>query len=286
MNAPFCVADAKRPAPLRNAAIQLKKYVEIAKISFKMQIVWRFDVAFTLSFAVARILFAYILWQAIFGERDEVAGFTLHSMLSYYIVVSFLAGLDMSGRISEEICQGVLGGAFSKYMVVPVGVQGYFCCKSFGASLFYLSFNLIAALVWTFIFRVRFVFAADPAVAAAAVAMALMGLVFMAELHFLIGILSFKFIRIDFFRMIAGNLVEFATGTMIPLILLPETTVALMKFFPFYYAAYLPSMLLTGRNGDEALQGLVVMSMWVLFFYRLNGTVYKRMRTLYEGVGI
>ena len=265
---------------------RLRKYAEIAKIAFKAQIVWRFDVAFMLAFAMTRILFAAILWKAIFGGQNKVAGFTLHAMLSYYIVASFLTGLDMSGKISEEVCQGVLGGTFSKYMVVPANIQGYFYSKSFGISCFYLSFNLVAAFVWTILFHVRFTFAADLAQIAAAVAMALLGLLFMAQLHFLIGILSFKFMEIGFFRMIVGNIVEFATGTMIPLVLLPEPAVAVMKFLPFYYVAYLPSMLAIGRNGDEALRGLVVISLWVVFFLVLNGKVYKRMRTLFEGVGV
>ena len=86
--------------------------------------------------------------------------------------------------------------------------------------------------------------------------------------------------------MIIENISEFVTGTMIPLILLPEVLVTVMKVFPFYYTTYLPSMLLIGRNSNEAVQGLIIISLWVLFFFILNKIMYKRMRTLFDGVGI
>lgn len=63
----------------------IRKYYEIAKINFKVQLIWRFDVVVNMMFTIIKILFVYILWKAIFGENDIVSGFTFNSMLSYYI---------------------------------------------------------------------------------------------------------------------------------------------------------------------------------------------------------
>ena len=81
----------------------MKKYLEIAKISFKAQIVWRFDVMMNMLFSIVKILFAYILWGAIFGQRNVIAGFTFQMMLSYYIISCFLSQIEMSGGVSGEI---------------------------------------------------------------------------------------------------------------------------------------------------------------------------------------
>lgn len=45
-------------------------------------------------------------------------------------------------------------------------------------------------------------------------------------------------------------------------------------------------MLLIGRNSNEAIQGLIILALWVLFFSVVNKVMYKRMRTLFDGVGI
>jgi len=91
----------------------LKKYLEIAKISFKTQITWRFDVIMNVLFTVSKMLFAYILWGAIFSKNETVAGFTFPMMLSYYILSSFLSQIEMSGGVSSEIGDHIKGGTFS-----------------------------------------------------------------------------------------------------------------------------------------------------------------------------
>lgn len=264
----------------------IRRYYEVAKINFKIQLIWRFDVVVNMMFTIIKILFAYILWKAVFGENKIVSGFTFNSMLSYYIISSFLSGIDMSKSTSEEICNRVKLGTFSKYMIIPINVQNYFIAKNFGMTCFYFVFNMISAFVWIFIFKLDFAFTSNPVQIVISILMIFLGLIFMMQLHFFIGILSFKFLEIGFFRMIIENISEFVTGTMIPLILLPEVLVTVMKVFPFYYTTYLPSMLLIGRNSNEAVQGLIIISLWVLLFFILNKIMYKRMRTLFDGVGI
>lgn len=65
------------------------KYIEVAKIHFKTQLVWRFDIVFNMLFTLTKILFAYILWGAVFRQKNIVAGFTFNSMLSYYTISPF-----------------------------------------------------------------------------------------------------------------------------------------------------------------------------------------------------
>jgi ABC-2 type transport system permease protein len=264
----------------------MRKYIEISKIIFKAQLVWRFDIAFHMLFTITKILFAYILWGAIFGEKNEVAGFTYNTMLSYYIISSFLSQLDMSNGVSGEISARIRDGSFSKYMVIPSQVLGNFIARTVGASAFYMLFNLAAALVWTVIFRIRLVLTADPAVIVSAVIMLVLGLLFMIQLNFLLGILAFKFQDIGFFLMIKEMMVAFITGTMMPLSLLPPGIQEGMRLFPFYYVTYLPSMLLVGKNHDEIASGLISLSVWVLLFIPINRMAYNRLRIRYDGVGI
>lgn len=262
------------------------KYLEIAKITFKAQLAWRFDIATNVIFTIAKIIFAYLIWDFIFTDQEIIAGFTFHSMLSYYIINSFLSQLDMSDGVSNEISARIRGGTFSKYMVIPVNIQGYFIAQTTGASVFYVLFNLIAALVWIFIFRIKFAFSANPLFITSATFLVLLGLVFLIQLNYFLGLLTLKFQDIYLFLMIKNNLLLFITGTMIPLTLLPEKLVTVMRFLPFYYVNYLPSMLLIGRNGDEIMYGLLLLPSWVLFFVIVNKITYKRLRVKYDGVGI
>ncbi len=264
----------------------MKKYLEILEISFKTQLVYRFDVVFQMLFSVIKIIFATVVWGAIYAERSEVAGFTLGAMLSYYVFNAFLSQLDLSDTVSYELMGQIRNGTFSKYMVVPVRVLGWFWAQLAGKAAFFFAFNLLAAVLWTILFRVDFIITANPLMIAGALLLAGLGLIFMLQLNFFLGILTFKFQDIWVFLMIKTNILALVTGSLVPLALLPQPVVAVLRLLPFYYGTYLPSMLLIGKNGGELLPGLLTLAAWVLVFIPVNAITYQRLRTRYVGVGI
>lgn len=264
----------------------MKKYSEIARIYLKTQLAWRSDVIFNMLFTVTRILFAYLLWGIIFNQQDTIAGFTFHGMLSYYIISSFLSQLEMSRGISEDITIRIRGGKFSNFMVLPVNIEGYFTAMEAGIVLFYLFFDLVAAGIWIFIFKIQFAFTDNILLIICALIMALLGLFFMVQLNYYLGILTFKYEEISTFLMIKNNLVSLITGSIVPLALFPEGILRCMKLLPFYYVTYLPSMLLTGRCEEEASVGIIILLCWCAALQILIMVTWKRYRTKYDGVGI
>lgn len=264
----------------------MRKYREVAKVHFKTQMAWRADVIFQMLFTVMRILFAYLLWGIIFEQKTEVAGFTFHGMLSYYIISSFLTQLEMSGGISEEINARIRKGTFSNYMVMPVSVEGYFFAQEAGTAAFYFGFDLIAALIWIFVFRIQFVLTQDIFILACALIMAFLGLFFMVQFHYYLGILTFQYEEISTFLLIKNNLMALVTGSIVPLALFPEIVVKGMKGLPFYYVTYLPSMLLTGRCKKEAVTGLFVLAVWCVIMQAVIVVTWKKYSRKYDGVGI
>ncbi len=264
----------------------MRKYWAIAKTYTKTQLVWRADVIFNMIFTISRILFAYLLWGILFQGKETVGMFTFHGILSYYIVNSFLSQLEMSDGISGEIHYRIRNGTFSKYMVIPAGIELYFMAMELGVVLFYLVFDFIAAVVWIFIFRIQFVFVTEWSVIACAVIMAVLGMVFMVQLNYFLGLLTLKYQGIGTFLMIKNNLVSLITGSIIPLALFPENVVRILRLLPFYYVTYLPSMLLTGMCRDEMLEGVAVIACWcVVIQLVIRGTQKKYFKT-YDGVGI
>lgn len=264
----------------------MRKYLEVSKIKFKTQLAWRFDIAVNVVFTIAKILFAYLIWVNIFKQHDIIAGFTFHAMLSYYIINSFLSQLDMSESVAYDIAGQIRGGTFSKQMVIPVNIQGYCLAETLGSTAFYLVFQLIAAVVWIFIFRIHFVLTKYPLYIISAALIVILGLIFMLQLNYFLGLLTFIFQDIYVFLMIKSNILLLITGNMIPLALMPQLVQEILRFFPFYYISYLPSMLLLGRNGDEIGRGFLVLSLWILFFLLVNRFAYNRLRVRYDGVGI
>lgn len=262
------------------------KYFEITKIYMKTQLVWRADVLFNMIFTIAKVLFAFLLWGMVFNHKELVGGFTFHGMLSYYIVSSFLNQLEMSEGVSNEIHDRIRNGTFSKYMVIPVGIEGYFMAMELGIVLFYIAFDFIAAAVWIFVFRIHFVFAASGWVVACAVLMTMLGMIFMVQLNYFLGLLTLKYQGIATFLMIKNHLVALFTGSIVPLALFPEIIVNIMRLLPFYYVTYLPAMLFTGKCKADAIAGLIAITLWCLIMQVVIMKVQNNYFRKYDGVGI
>ena len=264
----------------------MRKYIEIARVLFKAQLVYRFDMLANMVFTVAKILLAYVLWNAIFAGRDTVAGFTLPAMLTYYIVGAFLNGLDQSGGTGNEIAARIRGGTFSRYMVVPVNVFSYFTAQTLGVSVFLAGFHLAATACWVALFRIPLTFGGTLTDICYAVALVLLGLLFMVQFENFIGIWAFKLQNVWLLNMVKYSIVELISGSLIPLTLLPAGILAVLRWLPFYHVLYLPSMLIIGRNSNEALFGVVMLIAWNVVFLPLNHLTYQRLRVQYDGVGI
>ncbi len=262
------------------------KYWEVSKTYMKTQLVWRVDVIFNMIFTISKILFACLLWGIIFQNRKMIGEFTFHGMISYYIVNSFLSQLDMSGGISNEIHDRIRNGTFSKYMVIPVGIQKYFMAMELGIVLFYVLFDLIAAMIWVFIFNIEFAFTDNLPVLVCAVLMAISGMLFMVQLNYFLGLLTLKYQGISTFLMIKNNLISLVMGSIVPLALFPEVVVKIMRILPFYYVTYLPSMLLTGMCQEEAVAGVFVIVAWCLVMQILINIIWNKYIRKYDGVGI
>ena len=265
----------------------MKKYFSVAVILFKAQMIYRFDVVLTAVGTVWRVLFAWILWGAVYAGRETVGGFTFQAMLSYYVVSSFLTSANLSSGVSGEVSYRIRGGSFTKFMVIPSDPQLHFLSMNFGASIYYSMFSIVAAVICVFLFRVQVAVAPDFASVLIALVMVPFGLTFMVCYHFFIGTLAFKFQDIGFFLHVQESIIAFLTGAIIPLTLLPDAALIFLRYVPFTYVTYIPAMLLTGRvSANEGMIGLAVLSAWAVFMMIVSKQIYERLRVKFDGVGV
>ena len=130
-----------------------KKYTAVMKTSFKETLAYRFDALTASLLSVMRIWLAWLLWKAIYGEKEIIAGYTFPMMLTYYLLITFLSRLARSEGIVWETAEEVRSGTFNKYIVRPVSHFGYALARSAGKGSFSLLTDSLAFLLWILIFR-------------------------------------------------------------------------------------------------------------------------------------
>lgn len=269
-----------------------RKYPAIGAICMRARTAYRFDVLVGATLPFLRVLLAFLLWGALFAGRDEIGGYTLLSMTFYYILTAFLARLDQSGGLVWEYAGDIKEGRFAKYLTKPVNPFGHFLATAAANTLYVAGIALVSCVVLLAVFSgvlhdrpAAGLPGPTPASLLAAVLLSLLGLVFSASLNWLTAILAWKFQDISGFHMIKGVVVEFLTGAMLPLSLLPSGLQAVMRLFPFYSMQYLPASLFLGLKTEEAPSGLLILALWTIGFLLLGEFAWRRLRRLDEGVG-
>ena len=264
----------------------MKKYLEFAKIWFKAEIIYRFDLAMTIAEVIGRVMFAWLIWGAVFIGRDTVGGFSFEAMLLYYIVASFIATLDICGGVSGEISHEIRNGNFSKFMVIPVNTQLYWLAQNLGVVSLRVVFVLPAAFVCALLFGAGGGIGSFSAILLG-LALIPVGLAFMVTYHYFIGLLAFKFQDVWVFIMVQFTAVEFSKGALLPLNLLPETMFNVIRFLPFPHMVFTPAMLFIGRMDlREGLYSLGILLLWLIGMTVVAQITYGRLRVKYDGVGI
>jgi ABC-2 type transport system permease protein len=263
----------------------------VARTAFADRIAWRGDAFLGAFMSAVRVALALILWVAIFDGRAEVGGMSLRVMASYCLVAIFFFHLDQSGPTGERLAGEIRAGAFGSYLARPVEPLKWFLAASAGRSAFQAAIAAIAILAVGAAMGLMgpgagsLLAPLDPVGALAALPVLASGLLSLALLNFMTAILAFRFQDVTAFRIVQNCAVEFLSGALIPLALMPSWARTALKMTPFPALASLPAELAIGR-GLESLPGAAaVLAAWNLGLYAAARAMHASLSRRYEEFG-
>lgn len=269
-----------------NTFAKANKYFQVAKITWKSMIAYQADTWLGAAVSGFRVLLSFLLWSAVFAGRSEVAGYTLPMMVTYYLVASLLSRLQNQDALAWQLSNEVREGVFSKYLVHPISVIGYFLGAGFGRWSYLLLVNGAALAVWALTFSKWLVLPARPVNLLWLILIVPLGGLFMLLLNHSIALLSLKYQDISGMMILKGGMIEFLSGALVPLNLLPAVLTGILTYTPFYYVIYYPASLFLGRQSEPPLQAVLVLLIWCLVFFFISQHWFYHARRHYEGVGI
>ena len=265
--------------------MSLKKYTAVFKTSFKESLAYRFDAFTSAAFSFVKIYLAYLLWQAIFSGKETIDGYTFPMMLTYYIIITFIIRLSRSESIIWETSEEVRNGSFTKFITRPLSHFSYCLARSASKSTFALIVDTLAFIIWITIFHDNFYIPNNPMVILYCILFIILGLYTMMQIHYMIGLISFKTIDIAGPYFFFNNFIDFMSGSFIPLMLLPDAIEKVLAYTPFYYILYFPASLYLEQGLDKVPYAVIVIFSWNIVLMAMRKIMFKRMLALYEGVG-
>jgi ABC-2 type transport system permease protein len=219
----------------------------------------------------------YFIWQAVYTGHPadyQINGFTLNQMLTY-IVIGWIARSSYFSNIDDDIDDLVRSGQISLYLVRPVSFQLVMIAQAIGQSLFRILFFSVPIAVVTLMF-----FSVNITTSASSLALfaisSLMGFMVMTCFNFLVGLLAFYLKSIDGILRAKYNLINFASGLLLPFSFFPDWLETFFNLLPFKAIAFTPLSFYIGKiPDDQILPTLLEQALWLIVLYVLGTIVWK-----------
>ena len=248
---------------------RIKCYTPFALNTIKRTMAYRGAFFITLLSRLFTVFVIYFLWKAIFASSVNpiIRGFSFPDMTAY-ITMNFLTALitGISGSLAMNIAFDVSDGSIAIQLVRPISYR----LIKFAESLGGLCGNVFFQIIPFFVIFMIIGFVRVPTLInfILYIISALLGFLCMFSFSFFFGLFSFYTTYFFGFNMAMSVILQFFSGSLIPLTFFPEYLEKIFRLFPFASMNYTPIMIYLGKlSGKEVVYALMLQIIWILLFY-------------------
>jgi len=276
-----------RPSERRS---RMAKYRAIFRVSLSERMTYRLDFLVSTVFRFLPMVTTILLWQAIYqgaGSKDSgLGGFRYHEMIAYLLLTHisrmFSSMPGLAGGIAREVREGTL----KRYLLQPIDMIGYLLAYRMAHKVAYIVTSFLPYALLFFLCRSFFHGFPDPATLGAYAISLILGFLIGFFFDASVGMVGFWFLEVTSLLYIVMTLNFFISGQMMPLDLLPQPWLGLLKALPFQYMAYFPAVVFLGKvKGSELWLGLLAELLWAVFFVILARVLFRMGLRRYSAFG-
>jgi ABC-2 type transport system permease protein len=255
----------------------MMKYGQAFVVGLQSNLIYRWNFAVRSMFWFCHLLVVFILWGAAYAANPTIGGYSFSQTLTYFAVIFvlqfFVGAFNEDYQISEDIRNGLI----NQFLLKPINYFAYRLSVFAAARVVSGAFGILALAVALPFFRRYIELPHDGWRIALGVPALLLTGIIQFSIAYCFGLLAFWFLEIQGFVILSMSVEVLLGGQLVPLDLLPPAVFNLVRFTPFFYQAYFPAAILTGRKGlDFALQGLVIQAVWAIILVGLAEAVWRR----------
>ncbi|MBH5318965.1 ABC-2 family transporter protein [Paenibacillus sp. GSMTC-2017] len=239
----------------------MSAYIDFIRIRFIMMLAYRVNYYSGIIIYAINIGAYYFLWQAIYGEQDTLAGFTVAQMTTY-IAVSWMARAFYFNNLDREIANEIRDGSVAVQLIRPYSYLLVKMMQGFGEGLFRLLLFMVPGLaIVCLIFPVSL--PTDPAVWLIYLVMLFFSFLINSQINILTGLFAFFVENNEGMMRMKRVMVDLFSGVVVPIAFFPGWLTGIMEWLPFQAITYLPSSVFTGRTPlNEAAGVFSIQVMW------------------------
>lgn len=266
----------------------MNKYWSIFKISFEQEFAYKINFIMWRVRNVIQIIVTFFLWSTIFSNPGtQVFGYDRVKILTYVFALMIVRAIVLSAR-AVDVSSDIAEGNLSNYLVKPISYFKYWVTRDISSKALNLGFAAFEFTALFLILKPSFYFQSDPFVILAfLISIVIASLIYFCIL-FLISAVSFWAPELGWASqfLVAIVIIEFLSGSLFPIDVLPTGLQKIVMSLPFPYMIYFPIQVYLGKiTGTAQIYGFAISIAWVIALWYSMKFIWAKGLKAYQAFG-
>lgn len=261
----------------------MKKYFSIFGITLQEIFTYRLNMVMWRIRQIFVFLIPFFIWKSVLGQGGDIYGYSFAAIMTYLFGTTVLRSLVMGSR-TIDLGWMINSGHLTIPLMRPINIFSFFFIRDMADKLFNLSFIFIEIPIILLVFHPPVFLQSDPLV----LLFTLIGTFLAVLIYFFINIIfgSIAFWSRDIWapRFLLMVIMEFASGAMFPLDMLPVIWQKIIYFTPFPYLLFVPLKIYLGSDNSANLHLLFALG-WAIILFIISRIIWKKGIRSYEAEG-
>lgn len=255
------------------------KFKSIFAISLQQEIAYKANIVLGQLRNILQIFLIFFLWDAVFTSRNgEIFGYNKAKILTYIFGILIIRSVVLSSK-SVEAAGEISRGAFSSYLLKPFSFFKYWIIRDLSNKTLNIFFAIIEFLLLFYILKPPFFLQTHLITLLSFLLALLIALIIYFCLIFIASAVPFWSPDASWGAqfLLTAIFVEFLSGAVFPIDVLPSTFQFLLNLTPFPYLLYFPLQVYLGNIvGFDLVRGFLISGFWVLVLWTIMKYVWGK----------
>jgi len=257
----------------------MNKYLQVFKISFAQEFAYRVSFIMWRVRNLLQIFLIFFLWDTIFTQPDRVVfGYDRAKILTYVFGILIVKALVLSAK-AADVAEDIARGDLSNYLLKPVNYFKYWFTRDISSKFLNLIFATVEFSLIFIILRPTFFFQTDTIQILSFLASIAVAVLIYFSLLFIVSMVPFWAPELGWGShfLVTVIVVEFLSGGLFPLDILPSGIQGFLNLTPFPYLIFFPLQVFLGKvTGLALIKGILISISWsLILFYLMKRLWYK-----------
>lgn len=266
----------------------MNKYLQVFKISFQQEFVYRTNFIMWRVRNILQIFLVFFLWDAVFSNPGQVIfGYDRAKVLTYVFGLLVVRAFVLSAR-AADVAGEIARGELSNHLLKPLNYFNYWFTRDISSKVLNLLFASAETLILFFILKPPFFLQTNLVSILGFLAAIVLAMFIYFTLLFIVSSIPFWLPEAGWgvHFLVTVVVVEFLSGALFPLDILPQVVQNILNFLPFPYLIFFPLQVYLGKiTGAVLLKGILISIFWAVSLWYVMQGIWKKGLKVYQAHG-